>query len=659
MNLHLSQSDGFLRVAAASPKIRVADVEGNAEVALAAVRDAAERGVRALVLPELNLCGYTAADLFHNRTLLHACETALAHILDETRELPIVFTVGLPVAVAENIYNCAAMCCAGELLGLTAKKYLPNYGEFYERRWFAPAPADPVWVEFAGQGPVPLGSGLVYRCCDEGAEDMVLSVEVCEDLWVPAPPSTEMALAGATVILNPSASDEIIGKADYRRSLISNQSARLYCAYAYADASEGESTTDMVFAGENLIYENGSKLAATKLLTCDMVVADVDLDRLVAERRRSTTWTRADDVPEATIVEFSFEGVLAEEPVLRDACDIDRVFPRAPFVPVDHGDLAERCETILDLQTAGLKTRLAHTGTKAAVIGLSGGLDSTLALLVTVRAFDALGLPRTGITAVSMPGFGTTSRTRGNAEKLAEAYMAINSGVTVKVQQSDSSTGMTSAIEGLCDIGMASREVKDSEKEQGLDVTTICMDGIAVVVNNDNTVDNLSLEQVRQIFTGEVTNWKEVGGADAAITVINRASGSGTRATFEAAVLGDTKVPDTFKPQEQDSSGTAAKMVASTPGAISYLAFSYYDDTVKALKVGGVEPKEANVEDNSWTIWAYEHMYTAADPDETTKAFIDYMMSDDVQGELVEAQGYIPVSGMKVEKDASGKVTKK
>ena len=418
----LNQDDGFLRVAAASPRIRVADVEGNAEVALAAVREAAERGVRALVLPELNLTGYTAADLFHNRTLLHACEAALVRILDETRELPIVFTVGLPVAVAENIYNCAAVCCAGELLGLTAKKYLPNYGEFYERRWFASAPADPIWVDFAGQGPVPLGSGLIYRCRDAGGEDLVLGIEICEDLWVPAPPSTEMALAGATVILNPSASDEIIGKADYRRSLISNQSARLYCAYAYADASEGESTTDMVFAGENLIYENGSKLAATKLLTCDMAVADVDLDRLVAERRRSTTWTRPDDAPDATFVEFSFaaddDPALAAAP-LRSALDIDRVFPRAPFVPADHGDLAERCETILNLQTAGLKTRLAHTGTKAAVIGLSGGLDSTLALLVTVRAFDALGLPRTGITAVSMPGFGTTHRTKSNAESLA------------------------------------------------------------------------------------------------------------------------------------------------------------------------------------------------------------------------------------------------
>ena len=391
-------------MAAASPRIRVADVEGNAEVALAAIRDAAARGVGALVLPELNLCGYTAADLFHDRTLLHACEAALVRILDETREMPIVFTVGLPVAVAENVYNCAAVCCAGELLGLTAKKYLPNYGEFYERRWFAPAPTDPVWVEFAGQGPVPLGSGLVYRCCDKGGEDLVLGVEICEDLWVPAPPSTDMALAGATVILNPSASDEIIGKVDYRRSLISNQSARLYCAYAYADASEGESTTDMVFAGENLVYENGSQLAATKLLTCDMAVADVDLDRLVAERRRSTTWARSEDAPEATCVEFSFaagEGAGAASP-LRSALETSRVFPRAPFVPADHGDLAERCETILDLQTAGLKTRLA-----------------TLALLVTVRAFDALGLPRTGITAVSMPGFGTTHRTKSNAESIA------------------------------------------------------------------------------------------------------------------------------------------------------------------------------------------------------------------------------------------------
>ncbi len=418
MNLHLSQSDGFLRVAAASPQIRVADVEGNAEVALAAVREATERGVRALVLPELNLTGYTAADLFHNRTLLHACETALAHILDETRglrlSLPSVFPLQLP-RISTTALPCAVRA------------------SFWALRLRNICPTTVSSMSAAGllrRPPIPCGLNLPVRVrCRLARGLSTAAVMKAPRTWCWASrfvrtvgagtPSTEMALAGATVILNSSASDEIIGKADYRRSLISNQSARLYCVYVYADASEGESTTDMVFAGENLVYENGSKLAATKLLTCDMAVADVDLDRLVAERRRSTTWTRSDDAPEAVTVEFSFGGSLAKEPVLRDACDIDRVFPRAPFVPADHGDLAERCETILDLQTAGLKTRLAHTGTKAAVIGLSGGLDSTLALLVTVRAFDALGLPRTGITAVSMPGFGTTHRTKSNAESLA------------------------------------------------------------------------------------------------------------------------------------------------------------------------------------------------------------------------------------------------
>ena len=248
-------------------------------------------------------------------------------------------------------------------------------------------------------------------------------------------------------------------------------------------------------------------------------------------------------------------------------------------------------------------------------------------------------------------------------EAAAEQFMEKNSGVQITVQGGGSGQGITQITQGAVQIGnsdvFAEAKVKDTADLKKIADNKVCIVGMGPIVNKDVTVDDLAIDQLKSIFTGEVTNWKEVGGADAAITVINRASGSGTRATFEAAVLGDTKVPDTFKPQEQDSSGTAAKMVASTPGAISYLAFSYYDDTVKALKVGGVEPKEANVEDNSWTIWAYEHMYTAADPDETTKAFIDYMMSDDVQGELVEAQGYIPVSGMKVEKDASGKVTKK
>ena len=248
-------------------------------------------------------------------------------------------------------------------------------------------------------------------------------------------------------------------------------------------------------------------------------------------------------------------------------------------------------------------------------------------------------------------------------EAAAEKFQAKNSGVTITVQGGGSGQGITQIVQGAVQIGnsdvFAEEKLDNKSDAEKLTDNKVCVVGMGPVVNSEVSIDDIKMDDLKKIFTGEITNWKEVGGQDLDITVINRASGSGTRAVFEKAVLNGTKVPDTFKPQEQDSSGTAAKMVASTPGAISYLAFSYYDDTVKALKVGGVEPKEANVEDNSWTIWAYEHMYTAADPDEATKAFIEYMMSDDVQGELVEAQGYIPVSGMKVEKDASGKVTKK
>ena len=425
-------ADGFFRIAAATPKIRVADVEGNARAVLACVQAAHAAGAGALVLPELCLTGYTCGDLFPNRTLVAACERALAWLLDETRELPLLFTVGLPVATGGALYNCAAVCCAGTLLGLTVKANLPNYGEFYEQRWFESAPQDAMLANFAGFENVPLAKSIVYRCADPGMEAVAVGVEICEDLWVAAPPSVGMALEGdATIILNPSASDEVIGKAAYRRDLVRGQSARLYCAYAYADAGEGESTTDLVFAGENLIAENGSLLARTPLMSCEMALADVDLDRLTAERRRSNTWKKpVFTSSDLTFVDFSFAGASLEPgqaetaPMLRlmrSALDIDRVFPRAPFVPADHGDLAERCEEIFSLQAAGLKTRLAHTGTKHAVIGLSGGLDSTLALLVTVRAFDELGLPREGITAVSMPGFGTTGRTKGNAQMLAEA----------------------------------------------------------------------------------------------------------------------------------------------------------------------------------------------------------------------------------------------
>lgn len=464
----IAVSDGYLRIAAATPKIRVGDVAGNAAAILECVDAAVRAGARVLALPELCLTGYTCGDLFHDRALLRAAESALAGLLEDTADTPLLFTVGLPVAHRENVYNCVAACCAGRLLGLTVKRHLPNYGEFYEQRWFAPAPMNGAgFIPFAGQDSVPLMGDIVYTCSDPGLEDVRIGVEICEDLWVPNPPSVNMALSGgATVILNASASSEVLGKSAYRRSLVSGQSARLYCAYAYANAGEGESTTDLVFSGENLIAENGSIVASTSLFSREMAVADVDLEKLMAERRRSNTWRAGEwamghmyevgfsfvgaganlsggDVPGVIGAGRSHRGatavssVVCSEPdattespelpaeegielLLNSALDVLRPAPRTPFVPTDPARRAACCEEILDLQAAGLKTRLAHTGTHSAVIGLSGGLDSTLALLVTVRAFDMLGLPRTGVHAVSMPGFGTTGRTKSNAERLAE-----------------------------------------------------------------------------------------------------------------------------------------------------------------------------------------------------------------------------------------------
>ena len=397
-------TDGFFRVAAATPKIRVADCGQNADAVLALMKECEKRRVGAVAFPELCLTGYTCGDLFRGRTLLAGAENALAGLLEQTKGINLLAFVGLPVAVGPELYNCAAAICHGRLLGLAAKTYLPNYSEFYEARHFSPAPPFGE-ATLCGQT-VPLGGGLVFRC--ETVPGLAVGAEICEDLWVPAPPSQKLAAAGATVVFNLSASDETIGKAGYRRALVTGQSGRLICAYVYAGAGEGESTTDMVFAGERLVAENGTLLAKAEPFTAGLTVADIDLQRLAQERRRMTTWHGSAD---ARTVSFSLD-----EPAFTP----ERKFPRLPFVPDDRNDLEERCEMILNLQAEGLKTRLAHTGLRHAVLGVSGGLDSTLALLVTVRAFDRLGLGRKGVMAVTMPGFGTTARTKSNAQKLAE-----------------------------------------------------------------------------------------------------------------------------------------------------------------------------------------------------------------------------------------------
>ena len=398
--------DGFLKVACATPAIRVADTDYNAGQITDLIGRAAEAGAKLVLFPELCVTGYTCGDLFLQRTLKDGALDALHRIAEATGGSGLVAVVGCPLEVQDKLYNCAAVLSGGRVLGVVPKTFVPNYGEFYELRHFSPAPAETGVIRLWGQE-VPFGTRLLFR--QEEMPEFTLAAEICEDVWVPCPPSTDHCRAGATVIVNPSASDEIIGKSDYRRSLMRSQSARLLCGYLYADCGEGESTTDLVFAGHNLIAENGSILAESGLFTTGLTVTELDLQRLKQERARQNTFSPS--CGGYTVVPFSL-------PV--EETRLTRPVAKSPFVPAEGKDLGERCETILSLQAAGLKKRLAHTGCKTAVLGISGGLDSTLALLVAVRAMNALGRSRKDIVAVTMPCFGTTARTKSNAMTLAE-----------------------------------------------------------------------------------------------------------------------------------------------------------------------------------------------------------------------------------------------
>ena len=401
--------DGFVKVAAATPKIRVADCRYNAEQIFTLMREADKQGVKVLALPELCLTGYTCGDLFLQPTLIKGAEEGLQTILEATKNLDMVAAVGLPVQDKWNnkLYNCAAVIQKGEILGLVPKTYLPNYGEFYEGRWFASGAGVEHCVELCGQQ-VNLEARGTFGCT--GLDSLVIGVEICEDLWAPEPPSAALAQAGATIILNLSASNELVGKAHYRRSLVTSQSGRLVCGYVYADAGEGESTTDLVFTGHNMIAENGAILAERRFAS-GLTVSEIDVERLVYERRRMNTFQSAAGAPE--IWRVSFDMDLADTHLTRP------VSP-TPFVPRDETDRAERCNEILCIAALGLKKRLEHTGAKTAVVGLSGGLDSTLAVLITAVAMEMLRRPATDIIAVTMPCFGTTDRTKSNAVLLAE-----------------------------------------------------------------------------------------------------------------------------------------------------------------------------------------------------------------------------------------------
>ena len=411
--------DGFLKVAAATPHIRVADCAYNASRVEAMAAEAAENGAALLVFPELCLTAYTCGDLFLQDSLLRGAEQALARVLEASARHAMVMVVGLPFRFGGALYNVAAVMCRGRLLGLAPKQFIPNYSEFYEVRHFTSGKGiRPVKVTVCGQETL-FGEGLLFRCAN--MPEFVLGCEICEDLWVSTPPSAFLCEAGATVIANPSASDEIIGKAGYRRELVRSHSARLLCGYVYADAGKGESSQDLVFSGHDLIAENGGLLAESRRFATGILYSEFDLARLLHERRRMNTFAAR---PGAAT------EVLFDLPV-RDTT-LTRTFAQTPFVPSDRSDLEARCEEILNMQAAGLATRMQHTRCKTAVIGLSGGLDSTLALVVTVHAFDMLGIDRSGIHAVTMPCFGTTSRTKSNAMRLAEAYGAALHTIDIK-----------------------------------------------------------------------------------------------------------------------------------------------------------------------------------------------------------------------------------
>ena len=509
--------EGFLRVAVATPKIKVADVRFNTDAVLREITEADRQGASLLVFPELVLTAYTCADLFHQTILIERAAAALDEVAEATRHTQLVAVVGVPYMVDHKLYNCAAVLHAGRILALVPKKNLPNYSEFYERRWFTPGQTRVVTLTHRSavtgeEYAIPFGMNILVEALDR--PDFRLACEICEDVWVLDPPSTRHVLAGATVIANTSASDETVGKDSYRRELIRSTSARLVSVYCYANAGDGESTTDLVFGGQDIIAENGSVVTEGKRFNTGLYIADVDLQRITQERARMTTFPDIDDAlrDEYSIVKFRFtpavektgEGVgpakeiaggaaqtsddaektssAATQPrkksfeevfaayvgqqaptavtatgasaqtgvdgasraatrvvpetlagqLAADAADLRRYVDPKPFVPSGAAERHARCDEIFTIQALGLKKRLEHTGCQSAVIGISGGLDSTLALLVIARAFDMLGLPRENIISVTMPAFGTTDRTYQNAVTLTRLLHATLREIDIK-----------------------------------------------------------------------------------------------------------------------------------------------------------------------------------------------------------------------------------
>lgn len=399
---------GFVKAAAAALEIQVADTEHNAQEIIRLMKETWTHGARIIVFPELCITGYTCEDLFHHEVLLNGAKDALHQIVQASKGMDGLFFAGLPLEVDGKLYNVAAVYSDGMLLGIVPKTHIPNYSEFYEARHFAAGKEGYRYVNLHPFGKVPFGTDLQFAC--RQMQGLRVAAEICEDGWVANAPSIRHTLRGATVVVNLSASDEVTGKDSYRRDMLRSQSGRLLCGYVYASAGEGESSTDLVFGGHHLICENGSLLKESVRFQNETIYGDLDIERLVGERRHVTTFQTEDiDAAGGLVVEYDMHS---------DQAELERKIDKAPFVPGRKEDREKRCEEILAIQTMGLKKRMKHTNCKSLVIGISGGLDSTLALLVAARAADSLGLSRDGITAVTMPCFGTTDRTYRNACEL-------------------------------------------------------------------------------------------------------------------------------------------------------------------------------------------------------------------------------------------------
>lgn len=411
---------GYIKVCAATPQIKVADVSYNTQNIIKAIKESAKKGSQLTVFPELSVCGYTCGDLFNQRVLLKAVENGLTEICKATEGIKTLVFVGAPLEKSGRLYNCAVVIHDGEFLGIVPKTCIPNYGEFYEKRYFCEPLQDGDYLGeeiIIGGKTVDFGADLIFASVNN--PDFTVAAEICEDLWAPDSPSVRHSKVGANIIVNLSASNETVGKAEYRRNLVKMQSAKLIAGYVYGDAGDGESTTDLVFAGHNLICENGVVLAESKLFENGLLYGEIDVEFLAGERRKTASGYFGNSVAEQDGYLITFESD-------ESGCDIFRKYPRLPFVP-DEG-LTERSELILTIQSKALEKRLAHTGSKTAVVGVSGGLDSALALLVAVRAFKALSKPLSDIIGVTMPAFGTTDRTKDNSLKLIRAL-----GVTGRV----------------------------------------------------------------------------------------------------------------------------------------------------------------------------------------------------------------------------------